>query len=293
MMKTWLGVALMALAFQQPDTETRIIEYLRENVQPGQPVVISDLANEVFTTPEEQQVLSSLYNTFFKIPLFLVQYNASSGQLPTLQEISEQFNFKVEGEADVILRIMEADPRVSQFFERDPATGEITSIDVEPIRTHPQFGRLIERTIAGWEGNPVPQFSIEHYDSSAVTSQDVAGKPHMVYIWFTNCPPCVKTAPLLVELHAKYADAGFEIVAANADHVLELPYDDTVRAEYVEKLGIKFTTAYLNQQMQNAYGGVNVFPTMFFVDANGVIVKHFVNFQEKEVLEAAIQIAMQ
>ena len=115
----------------------------------------------------------------------------------------------------------------------------------------------------------------------------------MVYIWFTNCPPCVKTSPLLVELHAEYADDGFEIVAANADHVLELPYDDAVRAEYVEKLGIKFTTAYLNQQMQNAYGGVNVFPTMFFVDANGVVVKHFVNFQEREVLEAAIQTAMQ
>ena len=45
--------------------------------------------------------------------------------------------------------------------------------------------------------------------------------------------------------------------------------------------------------MQNAYGGVNVFPTMFFVDANGVVVKHFVNFQEKEVLEAAVRTAMQ
>ncbi len=283
----------MAVLFQQPNTETRIIEYLRENVQPGQPVVVSDLANEVFTTPEEQQVLSSLYNTFFKIPLFLVQYNTSTGEIPTLQVISEQFNFKVEGEADVILRIMESDPRVPRFFERDPTTGEITSIDVEPVRAHPQFGRLIERTIAGWEGNPIPQFSIEHYDGSAVTSQDVAGKPHMVYIWFTNCPPCVKTSPLLVELHAKYADAGFEIVAANADRVLELPYDDAMRAEYVETLGIEFTTAYLNQQMQNAYGGVTVFPTMFFVDASGVVVKHFVNFQETEVLEAAIQTAMQ
>ncbi len=291
-MKTWLGAALMALLFQQPNTETRIIEYLRENVQPGQPVVVSDLANEVFTTPEEQQVLSALYNTFFKIPLFLVQYNTSTGEIPTLQEISEQFNFNVEGEADVILRIMESDPRVPRFFERDPATGEITSIDVEPVRAHPQFGRLIERTIAGWEGNPIPQFSIEHYDGSAVTSQDVAGKPHLVYIWFTNCPPCVKTSPLLVELHAKYAGSGFEIVAANADRVLELPYDDTMRAEYVQNLGIEFTTAYLNQQMQNAYGGVNVFPTMFFVDANGVVVKHFVNFQEAEVLEEAIQTAM-
>ena len=282
----------MVLLFQQPNTETRIIEYLRENMQAGQAVVVSDLANEVFTTPEEQQVLSSLYNTFFKIPLFLVQYNTSTDQIPTLREIAEQFNFKIEGQADVLLRVMEADPRVPPFFKRDPITGEITDIDVELIRGHPQFGRVIERTIAGWEGKQVPQFSIEHYDGSIVRSQDLAGKPHMIYIWFTNCPPCVKTSPLLVELHAEYADAGFEIIAANADRVLELPYDDAMRSEYVEELGIEFTTAYLNQEMQTAYGGIIVFPTMFFVDTNGVVMKHFVNFQEKEALEAAIQEAM-
>jgi len=41
--------------------------------------------------------------------------------------------------------------------------------------------------------------------------------------------------------------------------------------------------------MQQNYGGVTVFPTMFFVDKAGVVVKHFVNFQEKATLEAAIQ----
>ena len=115
----------------------------------------------------------------------------------------------------------------------------------------------------------------------------------MLYIWFTNCPPCIKTSPLLVDLHSKYADEGFEIVAANADRVLELPYNDTVREDYVKKLGIEFTTAHLNQHMQNAYGGISVFPTMFFVNSNGIIVKHFVNFQNTETLEGAIQQAMQ
>jgi thiol-disulfide isomerase/thioredoxin len=291
-MQTWLAMVLMGLMFQQPDAETKIVRYLQENVKPGVPVVVSDLTNEVFTSPEEQQMLSGLFNKFFKIPLFLVQYNASTGELPTLQQISEQFSFNVDGEADVILRIMEADPRVPKFFERDARTGEITSIDVEPIRNHPQFGKAVERTIAGWEGKPVPSFSIETFAGDALTSQMVAGKPHMVYIWFTNCPPCLKTAPLLVDLHNKYAKEGFEIVAANADRMLELPYDDAMRAAYVEKLGIEFTTAHLNTAMQNAYGGVNLFPTMFFVNKEGVVVKHFVNFQEKEVLDGAINMAL-
>ena len=292
-MHTWFALGLMALLFQQPDTEARIIEYLQNNLQPGQAVVVSELFNDVFTSPEEQAALDRLYNTFFKIPLFLVQYQTSTGNAPSLQEISEQFSLNVPGAADVMLRVMAADPRVPRFFERDGNTGEITSIDVEPIRTHPQFGRAVERTIAGWEGTPIPPFSMEAFDGSTLTSAAVADTPHMIYVWFTNCPPCVQTAPLLVELYAQYADLGFEIIAANADRFLELPYDDQMRADYVEELGIEFQMLHLNTEMRSAYGGVSVFPTMFFVNREGIIVEHFVAFQEKEVLEGAIRVALE
>ena len=291
-MRMWLALALLTSLMQQPDAETRIINYLQDNLEPGQRIIISDLVNDVFTTPEERIALDGLYNTFFKIPMFLVQFQTSSGRVPTLQEISEQFVFEVDGQADVMLRIMEADPRIPSFFERDPTTGELTSLDVEPIRDHPQFGRAIERTIAGWEGNAIPPFSIETFGGDSITSASLAGKAHMIYIWFTNCPPCVETAPLLVELYDQYRSAGFEIVAANADRLLELPYDDEVRHEYVEKLGIEFTTAYLSEEMQTALGGITVFPTMFFVDREGVIVRHFMNFQEKGVLDEAIRAAL-
>src|SRR6185369_12171626 len=62
------GLALIALLFQQPSpVEVRIVEYLKKNVTPGRPVVVSELYNNVFKTPEEQKVLNRLYNTFFKI----------------------------------------------------------------------------------------------------------------------------------------------------------------------------------------------------------------------------------
>jgi len=290
-MQKWLSAALIALVLQSVDAETRIVEYLKANVQPGKPVIVSEL-NKTFSAPDEQKVLNRLFNTFFKIPMFVVQYNTSTKKIPTLRELSEQFNFKVPGEAEVMLRIMESDPRIPKFLTRDAKTGEITSIDVEKVTSNPQFGRVLERTIAGWEGKPEPEFSIQTYDGKTISSTSLAGKPHLVYIWFTNCPPCVKTSPILAALYNKYASQGFQIVGANSDKVLELPYDDSVRADYVKKIGIKFVTAYLNPKMQNDFGNVSVFPTMFFVDKNGVIVKHFVNFQEQPTLEAAIQAAM-
>jgi len=285
-------VALVSLLFQASDVETRVIQYLKANVTPGRPVVVSDLYNNVFKTPEEQKVLERLYNTFFKIPMFVVQYNTASKKIPTLKEISEQFNFTVPGEADVILRIMEADPRVPKFIERDAKTGEITKVDIDKIKTNPQFSRVIERTITGFEGKEAPAFSITTYDGKPVTSEQVKGQPHLVYFWFTNCPPCVKTSPILAELYNKYASKGFKVIGANADKVLELPYDDKVRRDYAKKYGFNFTLAHLSAQMQQNYGGVSVFPTLFFVDRGSTIVKHFVNFQEKPTLEAANQMTL-
>ena len=44
--------------------------------------------------------------------------------------------------------------------------------------------------------------------------------------------------------------------------------------------------------MQAAYGQVSVFPTLFFVDRKGTIVKQLVNFQTKAALEEAIQLTL-
>src|SRR5215467_307835 len=149
-MQKWLGAALIAMLLQSADAETKIIEYLKANVQPGKPVIVSDL-NKMFTAPDEQKVLNRLFNTFFKIPMFVVQYNTSTKKIPTLRELAEQFNFKVPGEAAVMLRIMESDPRIPKFLTRDTKTGEITAIDVEKVTANPQFGRVLEQTIANWE----------------------------------------------------------------------------------------------------------------------------------------------
>ncbi|HRB14105.1 MAG TPA: hypothetical protein PKU70_13945, partial [Vicinamibacteria bacterium] len=149
--------------------EAAIVEYLKANVRAGAPVVVSKLFNEVFTSEAERKVLNRLFNTFFKIPLFIVQAQKAKGMPPTLKEISEQFSFTVPGEADVILRIMESDPRMPKFLERDPVTGEILKSDVDKILAHPRFGKVLERTVTGWEGNLAPAFTATAYDGATLS----------------------------------------------------------------------------------------------------------------------------
>jgi thiol-disulfide isomerase/thioredoxin len=286
---SWITLLLALTIAQQPNNaETRIVNYLSESIAAGRLVEVSELVNDVFTTPEEQAALGRLYDSFFKIPMFLVQYQASSGRPPTLTEIAEQFAFNGPRTTGVILDLMSADPRLPRFFERNPA-GQITSISAQPVLDHPQFGQSLARSITGWEGRAMPSFATETFGGQPVSSDQFEGTPYMVYVWFSNCPPCVQTGPLLVDLDRQFDESDFRIIAANADDYLELPYTDTDRSAYVDRLGMEFTQAVLTAPMHDAFGGVSIFPTMFFVDRDGTVARHFVNFQERDVLEDAIE----
>ncbi len=291
MMTPLLLVALLATP-PPSEAEVKVVTYLKANVKPGQPVVVSELVNTVFTGPEDRAALGRLFDTFFKIPLFLAQHQTSKGKPPTLAEIAEQFRFGVPGEADVLLRIMESDPRMPRFMTRDPATGEITKVEVQAILAHPKFGKVLERTIAGWKGMSAPPFRTTTYDGKPLDSAVLEGRPRLVYFWFTNCPPCVQTSPLLAKLNRTYASKGLESVALNADRVLDLPYTDAERSDYARRMSMTFTLGHLTKEAQEAYGSVSVFPTFFFVDRNGIIVEHLMGIQDEATLEGAIRQAL-
>jgi thiol-disulfide isomerase/thioredoxin len=269
--------------------ESRIVQYLREHVKPGEPVVVSDLFNNVFKTPEEQKVLSRLFNTFFRIPLFVAQYKATTNQIPTLADISRQFNLPVAGEAAVLLSIIETDPRVPKFIARDPATGEITSVDVEAVKKDPRFGQVLERTLTGWVGRESPAFAMTLFDGRTLSSAQLKGKAFLLYFWFSGCPPCARIAPHLVQLQNRYGASEFTVVAANADRVLELDVTDAQRDAYVRKHGFDFPVGHVSRKMQEDFGAVNVYPTLFLVDRTGIIRKYHVNYQAFDVLLRDVQ----
>ncbi len=285
----WTALALFAQGRPDLATEQRVVAYLQQHVKPGTPVVVSDLYNNVFKSPEERKVLDRLFNTFFKIPLFVAQYKATTNQVPTLADIARQFNLPVKGEAAILLTIIDSDPRVPKFIQRDAATGEITSVDVEAVKKDRRFGQLLERTLSGWPGKDAPAFTLDLIDGKTLSSADLKGKAYLVYFWFSGCPPCVKISPHLVELQRRFGPKRFTVIGVNADRYLELEATDEQRAAYIKKAGFTFPTGHLNKKMQEDYGNVNVYPTLFLVDSNGVIHKNYVSYQPLETLAADIQ----
>lgn len=277
--------ALSGLA--QPDAETRILNYIRDHLRPGQAVLVTELS-KVFTQPGERKALGKLYNSFFRIPLFVAQYQEKFGAPPSLKIISEQFDLQGPEAAAVLLSVLESDPRVPRFLRRDPSTGEIIQVDVAAIRNHPRFGQVFGPQLTGWEGKPAPDFSLSKLDGGEVSLKSLRGKTVLLYLWFTGCPPCMKETPVLVALQQEFSHRGFMIVGANADRVLGLGYDDAVRQRYLQEQKINFPVVHWTREIDKDLGNIAIFPTLFLVNADGVITHHWVGFVSPQDLRQAV-----
>lgn len=284
-----LGSSAAGFADDAAEAEQRIIKYIKENLKPGEPLIVSKLYNEVFTEPAERAALNKLNGAFFRIPLFIVEIQSTQNRLASLEEIAGQFDFYGPEEADVVLSIMESDPRVPDFLDRDAESGEILAIDIDKVKGDARFNQAVERTLTGWEGKMLPEVKGIAFDGKEMSASDLDSKALLIYVWFTNCPPCVKIGPELVALQEKYQEQRFHVLGLNADKVLKLNYTDADRSAYAQKVGTNYSNLFLTDDLRASLGNVNIFPTLFLVDGSGRIVKHFVNFQSRDTLGPEIE----
>jgi peroxiredoxin len=129
-----------------------------------------------------------------------------------------------------------------------------------------------------------PDFSLPDLDGKTVRLSDSAGKVRLVDFWATWCAPCREEIPGFKELHAKYKDEGFELIAISMDEE-----GDKVVRPFVEKAGIPYTNLIGNDAVGDAFGGIVGFPSAFLVDRDGKIVSRYVGAVPKRVFEARIR----
>ncbi len=294
--RTVLATCLLlapALGSGQSDAETRVLDYIRDHLQPGQPLVVTDLYNNVFTQPDERRALEKLYSAFFRIPLFVAQYQKRYGRPPRLNEIAEQFGLHNAEGADILLRVMESDPRVPRFLSRDPKSGEISKVDVAMIESDDRFGKILAHQLGGWEGKPAPEFTLSRLDGGEINSAALHGEVALLCVWFTGCPPCMKEAPDLVKLFRTFSGQGFQVIGANADELLGLAYDDAVRRDYIKKEAITFPVVRWTRESNQAYGGIAIYPTLFLIDRKGLVTGHWIGYVQPEELRRVISKTLQ
>lgn len=91
------------------------------------------------------------------------------------------------------------------------------------------------------------------------------GKPMVVNFWFSTCTPCTRELPALSDAAKKYGTK-VNFIGINPNDTRE------VAKEFLDNLGVNFAS-YIDQGDQLASAKVATFPTTFFLNEKGIIVK--------------------
>lgn len=135
-------------------------------------------------------------------------------------------------------------------------------------------------------GKAAPAFTLVTLDGKKVSLADYKGRPVLVNFWATWCVPCKLEMPWFEELHAKYAGQKFEILGIAQD---DAGKDEIAKS--AKKLGVTYPILLTDGKdtVANAYGGVDVLPMSFYVDAKGVVVEVTAGLSSKDEIEAMIK----
>ncbi|MEE8348201.1 MAG: TlpA disulfide reductase family protein [Acidobacteriota bacterium] len=288
MRKTLMAVAFLWISpLLGQTTEQKVVERVQGMMRTQQEVIFSELYNDSRFSSEEQAFVGRLYEIFFEIPGFLKSEFESTGEIPTRQHISAGFGISPQS-VDLLLAVMQTDPRIPPLFHRNSETNQIESLQLENIDFFTDYlGTSVK--VTQWVGAPMPPFELASFENETIDSQDLKGQSLLIYFWFTGCPPCMRIAPILADLDQKYSDSHFQVIGFNADRVLELGVTDQQRQDYLLDYDLSFLSVHVDQPTREAFGNINVFPTLFFVDSAGVIFRHIINFQDREALENVIR----
>ncbi len=114
---------------------------------------------------------------------------------------------------------------------------------------------------------PAPAWTLTTVDGETLSGSDFAGQAVVLNFWGTWCAPCREEIPALVQLQNDFADRGLTVIGIAAE-----PNPGGLAA-FVEKTGINYPVVLANAEVLAAYGGIDVFPTTFFIDPSGKIRK--------------------
>lgn len=130
-------------------------------------------------------------------------------------------------------------------------------------------------------GQPAPAMAFEQMDGPPVTLGDFVGKPVVVNLWASWCPPCRREMPLLAETAAAHSDVAFLFVNQG-----ESP--ETIRA-YLDHDRLSLAQVLLDQAMQlPRYYSAPGMPTTLFLRADGTLATMHMGEISKEVLATNI-----
>ncbi|MDD8018240.1 MAG: TlpA disulfide reductase family protein [Bacteroidota bacterium] len=130
------------------------------------------------------------------------------------------------------------------------------------------------------QGDHAPNFTWYDETGKQVSFAEVTkGKPVVLNFWATWCGPCRKEMPDLVALNEEYKTKGAVVIGISADRD-----DDAVKvvSDFTKEFKVTYPIIIDDGRMEEAFGGLRGYPTTFYINKEGTIVKKLIGLQSKE-----------
>jgi len=108
------------------------------------------------------------------------------------------------------------------------------------------------------------------------------GKPALINYWFSNCQPCKREMPALQAAFTQYGEL-VNFVGINTQDSPE------IASSFVQDIGVTYRILRDPNGESVVANGVSTFPTTFFVNAAGTIIKQIAGELTADDISAALQ----
>ncbi len=151
------------------------------------------------------------------------------------------------------------------------------------------------KSVGSAEGGKRADFAWEDGKTAVKLSDFSKGKPVFLNFWATWCPPCRRELPAIVKLHKQLADKVVFIGLACENEASTKKSAPKV-SSFLQKNNIGYLNIVGDEDAINkisaAYGNVEVIPTTFIIDNNGVIIDKLVGDRSEKDFLAALKKVM-
>lgn len=150
------------------------------------------------------------------------------------------------------------------------------------------WGMLNKEPITGLSGitmvnRPAPDFTLTTFEGTAISLEDLRGKPVVINFWASWCPPCRIEAPLIERTWREYKNRGLIFLGVNIQDRKE----DALN--YIREFDITYPNGPDPTGEISIDYGVSGLPVTFFISGKGEVVRRWVGAIEKSVLISSIE----
>lgn len=132
------------------------------------------------------------------------------------------------------------------------------------------------------EGSTAPDFTLTALDGSKVSLSDYRGRPVMVNFWGSWCEPCAREMPAIQRQYEKWKDKGLVVLGLNLDE------SNVTVQSFVQQTNVTFPILLDKELLMRDRYAVRYYPTTFFIDPSGKIVKIAVMEMDDAFIEQTV-----